>query len=205
MTCTHRSLNRTPCRDVWKRTGATLDCVVRLALVLLSIWSNFWDLWSRAQAWGFRGFRGREREKQWFPKRERNSVQQCGDLWGERGRRRGREGEIALLYQLCPQIQIPNVLIPKRIRELKPNPFVFSQICLKRTEILFFENVKESGWAARKADYAEARAVVSRDTTTDWKSQLLTLHPKSMTEKWNLKNIIWQQSSKFYLRESQNT
>lgn len=75
-----------------------------------------------------------------------------GLVGGEReGKREG--GEIALLYQLCPQIQIPNVLIPKRIRELKPNPLVFAKICLKRTEILFFENVR--GRAARKADYAE--------------------------------------------------
>lgn len=104
-----------------------------------------------------------------------------GLVGGEReGKREG--GEIALLYQLCPQIQIPNVLIPKRIRELKPNPLVFAQICLKRTEILFFENVKERP-SSEEGRLCRARAEVSGATSTEPKSQMLTLHPKSMTEK----------------------
>lgn len=159
----------------------------RPALVLGSIWSKIWALWNRAQGWGFGS-----REREWnndFQK-EKETVYGVGVC---REREGGREGETALLYQLCPQIQIPNVLIPKRIRELKPNPVVFAQICLKRTEILFLRMWKSS-WEEQKADYAEAGTMVLGDTIALSQSQMLTLPPNQWIKieiwKYYLTNVI---------------
>lgn len=197
MTCTHRSHNRIPCTDAWERSGASLDCVEQEATT--AVWLALVCYLSGASSGiceaelsgGASGASGAEREweKQWFPKRERNSVQWCGDLCGGEREAKREGGEIALLYQLCPQIQIPNVLIPKRIRELKPNPLVFAQICLKRTEILFFENLQEClsseegrlcrgpGWGLQRHDHTvKISNVDSSPKANDWKVKSQKYH-----------------------------